>query len=330
VPAIVLIAMVAWMMRGGHALGQYVYAPATRGDVVQAVTATGTVNPVVTVQVGSYVSGPIVQMLCDFNTQVKKGQLCAKIDPRTYQNTLNQAKANLANANAQLHKDEATLAYNKVTYDRDSQLIRENVISGDQLDSAKSTYDAARAQVEVDRANIMQQEAAVNAATVNLGYTSIISPGGRNGGFAQRRSRTDCRRQLPDADALSDRPGPHQDAGRYQRQRVRRRSGAGWAEGRLSPSIAFPDRTFWGAVSQVRQSPITVQNVVTYDVVIRRLESRDASQTWNDRQRAHRYRRARQCSESAATSFAILAGCGRRAPPSRTTFIGSQRPHLGV
>src|SRR5207245_1830962 len=103
-----------------------------------------------------------------FNTQVKKGQLCAKIDPRTYQNTLNQARANLANANAQLHKDQATLAYDKVTYERDSQLIRENVISGDQLDSAKSTYDAARAQVEVDRANIMQQQAAVNAATVNL------------------------------------------------------------------------------------------------------------------------------------------------------------------
>ena len=90
---------------------------------MQAVTATGTVNPVVTVQVGTYVSGPIVQMLCDFNTQVKKGQLCAKIDPSTYQVTLDQAQANLANGIAQLHKDQATLDYAKVTYERDQRLI---------------------------------------------------------------------------------------------------------------------------------------------------------------------------------------------------------------
>src|ERR1019366_7589381 len=176
VVAVLIIAVAAYFLHGGSSGAQYVTTAASQGEIVQAVTANGTVNPVVTVQVGSHVSGPIVQMLCDFNTQVKKVQLCAKIDPRTYQNTLDQAQANLANATAQLQKDEATLEYAKVTYKRDLKLISQHVISNDALDSAKATFDAAAAQVGVDKAAIMQQEAAVNAAKVNLGYTNIISP----------------------------------------------------------------------------------------------------------------------------------------------------------
>src|SRR5450755_338209 len=121
VVAVLTIAIAVYFLRRGSGDAQYVTTAAAQGEIVQAVTATGTVNPVVTVQVGSYVSGPIVQMLCDFNTQVKKGQLCAKIDPRTYQNTLDQAQANLANAIAVSHKDAATLEYDKVTFERDQK-----------------------------------------------------------------------------------------------------------------------------------------------------------------------------------------------------------------
>src|SRR5271168_5078026 len=173
---LLVIAGVAYYLHGRSGAVHYVSTPANKGDIVQAVTATGTVNPVVTVQVGTYVSGPIVQMLCDFNTKVKKGQLCAKIDPSTYQMTLDSAEANLANANAQLQKDQATLAYAKVTYERDQKLNREDVVSQDTLDSQKATYNAAIAQVGVDRASIMQNEASVRAAKVNLAYTNIISP----------------------------------------------------------------------------------------------------------------------------------------------------------
>lgn len=77
---------------------RFVTAPAGKGDVVRAIVATGTVNPVATVQVGTYVSGPIQSILCDYNTKVKAGQLCAKIDPRPYQEAVDQAKANLASA----------------------------------------------------------------------------------------------------------------------------------------------------------------------------------------------------------------------------------------
>lgn len=265
--AVLIIAGAAYFMRSGSSATRYVTAQASRGDIVQAVTATGTVNPVVTVQVGSYVSGPIVQMRCDFNTQVKKGQLCAKIDPQVYQNTLAQQEANLANAVAQLHKDESTLAYAKVTYERDLNLIRDNVISQDQLDSQKSTYDAAAAQVGVDKASIQQNEAAVGLAKVNLGYTNIISPVdgtvvSRNVDLGQTVAASfqtptlfliaqDLTKMQVDTNVSESDVGPVQ---------VGQKAGF--------TVDAFPDRTFWGSVAQVRQSPITVQNVVTYDVVI--------------------------------------------------------------
>jgi HlyD family secretion protein len=267
VVAVLLLAIALYFLRAGSSSAKLVTAPVTRGDVVQAVTATGTVNPVVTVQVGSYVSGPIVQMLCDFNTQVKKGQLCAKIDPRTYQNTLDQDLANLANATAQLHKDEATLEYDKITYGRDQALLKEHVVSPDAVDSAKSTYQAAAAQVEVDRANIMQQQASVNAARVSLGYTNIISPVdgtvvSRNVDLGQTVAASfqtptlfliaqDLTKMQVDTNVSESDVGP-----------VTVGQKAGFTVD------AFPNRTFWGSVSQVRQSPITVQNVVTYDVVI--------------------------------------------------------------
>jgi HlyD family secretion protein len=264
---VLIVAGAAYFMRGGSSAARYVTSPAAKGDIVQAVTATGTVNPVVTVQVGSYVSGPIVQMLCDFNTKVKKGQLCAKIDPQLYQNTLAQQQANLANAVAQLHKDEATLEYDKLTYERDGDLIRDGVISQDQMDNAKSAYDAAVAQVGVDKASIQQNEAAVGLAKVNLNYTNIIAPVdgtvvSRNVDLGQTVAASfqtpilfliaqDLTKMQVDTNVSESDVGPVQ---------VGQKSGF--------TVDAFPDRTFWGSVAQVRQSPITVQNVVTYDVVI--------------------------------------------------------------
>jgi HlyD family secretion protein len=265
--AVLILAVAAYFLHGGSAGTQYVTTAASRGDIVQAVTATGTVNPVVTVQVGTYVSGPIVQMLCDFNTQVKKGQLCAKIDPSTYQTTLDLAQANLANGIAQLHKDEATLAYAKVTYERDQKLIRDDVISQDALDSAKSVYEAAVAQVGVDRASIMQQQASVRAAKINLGYTNIISPVdgtvvARNVDLGQTVAASF---QTPTLFLIA------QDLTKMQVDTNVSESDVGPVQAGQKAGFtvdAFPDRTFWGSVAQVRQSPITVQNVVTYDVVI--------------------------------------------------------------
>jgi len=173
----------------------------------------------------------------------------------------------IANATAQLHKDEATLEYDKITYGRDQALLKEHVVSPDAVDSAKSTYQAAAAQVEVDRANIMQQQASVNAARVSLGYTNIISPVdgtvvSRNVDLGQTvaasfqtpvlfliaqdltQMQVDC--SVSESDIGNIRPG------QTARFRV----------------DAFPDQELEGIVYQVRQAPMTVQNVVTYDVVI--------------------------------------------------------------
>src|SRR5271163_4831320 len=173
----------AWMLAIGAIViagGWYYFAgsePATRivtakvteGPIVRSVTATGTVNPVITVQLGTYVSGPIIAIYKDYNAPVTKGQLIAKIDPSTYQVTVDIARATLANSIAQLGKDQADLAYKKVTYQRDA-------VSKDTLDSAYSAWQMDVAQVKLDRANIQQQTANVKAAEVNLNYTNIVSP----------------------------------------------------------------------------------------------------------------------------------------------------------
>ena len=155
---------------------QFVTAPVTRGTVAVALTATGTVNPVTVVEVGTYVSGPIVRWYCNFNTSVKVGQLCAQIDPRPFQMVADQAAANLAVSRAQLIKDQASLAYARTTYERDVGLLQRGIVSQATLDSEKSAYEQAAAQITYDQSAIQERQAELSAAQVNLGYAKIISP----------------------------------------------------------------------------------------------------------------------------------------------------------
>jgi HlyD family secretion protein len=134
------------------------------------------VDPVITVEVGAYVSGTIQACYCDYNTQVKAGQLCAKIDPRPYQVIVDQGTANLATAEAPLRKDQASLVYAKINYERDAGLHTHGVVSQDNVDSDKSVYDQAQAQIKLDEATILQRQAELHAAQVNLDYTNIVSP----------------------------------------------------------------------------------------------------------------------------------------------------------
>jgi HlyD family secretion protein len=246
---------------------QFITAPATQGDVVRTIVTTGTVNPVVTVQVGTYVSGVIQSLECDYNTKVKAGQLCAKIDPRPYQVAVDQAKANLAIARAQLLKDQAALTYAKVNYERNLDLRKRGLISPDTLDSFKSVYNQAEAQIKLDEATIQQREAALGAAQVNLDYTNIVSPVdgtvvSRNVNVGQTVAASF---QTPTLFLIA------KDLTKMQVDTNVSESDVGQArvgEKALFTVEAYPDKTFEGRVSQVRQAPITVQNVVTYNVVI--------------------------------------------------------------
>jgi HlyD family secretion protein len=256
-----------WMKFRHGGTMQYVTVPVTRGAVTRAVTATGTVNPELTIIVGSYVSGVIKELYCDYNTEVRKGQVCAKIDPRPYETVVNQAKANLAIGKAQLLKDQASLGYAKITLERNERLVETHAVSQDAVDNARSAYEQGEAQVVFDQATIEQRQAELDSAQVNLDYTDIISPVegtvvSRNVTMGQTVAAsfqtptlfliaTDLKKMEVDTNVSES------DIG-------------GLKEGDPATFTvdAFPKRTFTGKVSQVRQSPQTVQNVVTFDVVV--------------------------------------------------------------
>jgi HlyD family secretion protein len=267
VAAVVVVAATAWFWSGGGASADYTTSPVSRGPIARAVTATGTVNPELTIIVGTYVSGVIQQLFCDYNTEVKQGQVCAKIDPRPYQTAVDQAVANLAVAKAQLEKDQASLSYAQLTFERAARLVRSNAVSQDVVDNAKSAYDQAKAQIAFDVATIQQRQAALDSAQVNLDYTNITSPVdgtvvSRNVTMGQTVAASfqtptlfliasDLAKMVVDTNVSEG------DIGDIKIGK------------KATFSVdAFPNRVFQGTVTQVRQSPQTVQNVVTYDVVV--------------------------------------------------------------
>ena len=261
--------------RHGQEAPRYVTEPVTRGTVTVSLTATGTVNPVTVVEVGTYVSGPIVKWYCDFNARVTEGQLCAQIDPRPFQMVADQATANLAVARAQLLKDQASLTYAKATYERDSGLLQRGIVSQATLDGEKNAYDQAVAQITYDQSAIQERQAELNAAQVNLGFSHIISPVdgivvSRNIEVGQTVAAsfqtpilfliaTDLTKMQVDTNVSES------DIG-----------GVNVGDRATFTVQTFPGRQFEGKVRQVRQAPTTVQNVVTYDVVVA-VDNRDGA-----------------------------------------------------
>lgn len=255
-----------WIFRGGNPV-EYVTSKVTRGTIARAVTATGSVNPIQTITVGTYVSGVIQDISCDFNTRVKKGQLCAKIDPRPYQTVVAQDRASVATASAQLLKDRADLAYARINERRFANLLAQHAASRDSYDVAKNALNQAIAQVAMDAATVDQRVAALDAAEVNLGYTNIVSP---VDGIVVSRNVTRGQTvaasfQTPTLFLIAD------DLSKMQVDTNVSESDIGNVRpGQSAPFRVegFPNRSFTGIVSQVRQAPQTVQNVVTYDVVV--------------------------------------------------------------
>ncbi|MDE2263115.1 MAG: efflux RND transporter periplasmic adaptor subunit [Gammaproteobacteria bacterium] len=267
----VVLALVAgagswWYLKPAEEVA-YVSAQVSRGAVSPYVTASGSVNPVVTIQVGTYVSGVIQELYCDFNTRVKAGQLCARIDPRPYQVVVDQDTAALAAARAQLVKDQANLTYARLNYERQIKLVAESLASKDAVDLARSSYDQARAQVGLDAATVVQRQADLDAGRVNLGYTNITSP---VDGTVVSRNITQGQTvaasfQTPTLFLIAT------DLTHMQVDASVSESDIGSIKQGNPASFtveAFPRRIFHGSVVQVRQSPQTIQNVVTYDVVL--------------------------------------------------------------
>jgi len=246
---------------------RYITTTATRGDIVTTITASGSVNPVVVVSVGTYVSGTIETLSCDYNTRVHKGQLCAKIDPKPYQVIVDQDQAELDVAKAQLVKDQANAVYTKVTRERSDLLLSEDSTSQDSADAALNAYKQSVALVGLDVATVAQKAAALKAAQINLAYTNIVSP--VDGTVVSRNvtagQTVAASFQTPTLFLIAT------DLTKMQVDtNVSESDIAGAVEGANASFTvdAFPKITFRGRVAQVRQAPVSVQNVITYDVVI--------------------------------------------------------------
>ncbi|HTW39006.1 MAG TPA: efflux RND transporter periplasmic adaptor subunit [Steroidobacteraceae bacterium] len=258
--------LIGWWLARDPPL-RYVTARVTRGDIQRTVTMTGTLNPIVTAQVESYVSGNVKTWTCDYNTIVKAGQICATIDPQPFQVVVDEDTASLHSAEAALAKDRVAVANQAKIYAYDQKLIGEGIVSQEQINTDKATLDQDRAQVNLDLANVAQQKALLHGAEVNLAYTKIPSP--VNGMVITRY--IDVGQTV--VSSLSAAPlfliGKDMHSMEVDTN-VSEADVGGVKPGERSffTVQAFPTRTFWGKVRQVREGPITVQNVVTYDVVV--------------------------------------------------------------
>src|SRR5262245_48247931 len=242
-------------------------AAVTRGDVVDTVGATGTLQAVTTVQVGTQVSGTISELHADFNSLVKKGQVLARLDPSLFQKQIEQAKANLVRSQADLERLKVSLEDANTKLTRAKELSARQLLPRSELDAAEVAQRAAEAQLKSSQAQITQAQASLNQNQVNLEHTVIEAPIdglviSRNVDVGQTVAAS---MQAPTLFVLAAELTKMQVVANLDESDV----------GRIRPNQlvtfrvdAYPNETFRGSVSQVRLNPIVQQNVVTYATVI--------------------------------------------------------------
>ena len=252
-----------------------------KGQIRKIVSTSGSVEALVTVDVGSQVSGQISELYADYNTPVKKGQIIAQIDPRTYQTRVEQAKANLTVAKANIDVQKANIARAKANLlqaqrnvDRNKELASRGNVSAAALDTAVAQYESAKADLETAQAqlknadaNVSQQEAAVESAEIDLDHTKIVSP---IDGIVISRSVSVGQTltagfQTPDLFQIA------QDLTKIQIEAAVDEADIGAVKDGNPANFtvdAYPQRRFDGEVTQVRLAPTSSSNVVTYTVII--------------------------------------------------------------
>jgi HlyD family secretion protein len=238
-----------------------------RGDVTGRVTATGTLSALVTVQVGSQVSGRVVELNADFGQRVKRGQVIAKLDQRMFAAQAEQGRANREAAAGDLQKARAQAEEADRKLTRTRALADQNLVAKAELDAAETAAKSAKAAVAAATGNESQAAAGYHQAKVNLGYTTIVSPISgivisRNVDVGQTVAAS---LQAPTLFTIAE------DLGKMQVHAAVSEADVG----RLLPGMtatfvvdAYPDRRFKGVIRQIRDAPQTLQNVVTYDAVV--------------------------------------------------------------
>lgn len=269
IPVAVIVVGVATcgLLRKGENGQNYRTAKVTRGDLVQAVKATGTVQPIEEVDVGTQVSGKVASLEVDFNSAVTKGQVVARIDPTPYQAKVDQDQASLSRARADLEQAIAQLELSEKEHRRDTELAGRSLLSASDLDASAANLKKLRAMVKLARASVEQAAATLRVSNTNLDYTVIRSP--VDGVVIDRKvnvgqtvvaamaaqslfviatdlSRMEVEASIPEADIGKVRVGQPVEF----------------------TVDAYPDEKFKGQVSEVRLAAVTVSNVVTYPVII--------------------------------------------------------------
>jgi HlyD family secretion protein len=246
---------------------KYETSKVDQGRITAKVTATGTVSALVTVLVGSQVSGRIAMLAADFNSQVKKGQVIAKIDPELFKAAMAQAQANSIAAKGNLARAKAQAEDAARQAERAKQLADRNLISAAERDTAVSTAAAAAAQVEATGGTVAQAQAALHQAQVNLNYTTIVSP--IDGQVISRSvdvgQTVAASLQAPTLFTIAE------DLKKMQVDTNVAEADVGKLQPGMPASFtvdAYPAQRFRGKVRQIRNAPQTVQSVVTYDAVI--------------------------------------------------------------
>ncbi len=281
--AAVAVLAVAVLAAGGYYLyvrennqgAAFRTARVEKGSIADTVTATGTINAVTTVQVGSQVSGTIQKINVDFNSRVRKGEVIAQIDPQVFEASVVQARANVANSLAVLEKSKIVSADALRTLKRNQELIKNGYVAQSDVDAAQVAYDSAVEQEKSSEAQLTQAKGALSVAETNLRYTTINSPVdgiviSRNVDVGQTVAASF---QTPTLFTIA------QDLTKMQIDTNVDESDIGRTKkGQHSTFTvdAYPGKKFEGTVVQVRNSPIVTQNVVTYDVVIQ-VDNRDLS-----------------------------------------------------
>ncbi len=272
--------LIAGVLVVGLAIGGYVFfngerkvpvryrtAAVERGPVVSLVTATGTINPVVSVQVGTQVSGMIKSLHADFNSVVKAGDVVAVIDPEPFRARRDQAASNLEMARANLARARTEQAQRKRELDRTRSLLAQQFVSQNDVDVAVTNAQGAEAQVNVAMAQVKQSEAALNAAELDLKYTTIRSP---VDGIVVARN-IEVGQTVAASFATPNLFLIALDLTKMQVDtNVSESDIGGITEGKEATFTvdAYPGIPFAGTIRQVRLAPINVQNVVTYNVVV--------------------------------------------------------------
>ena len=257
-----------WRIGAGTEEVPFVTTPAQRGNITQIVSSTGTLQAGVTVQVGSQVSGTIDKLFADFNSKVKAGQVVAQLNQDKFRAAVDQAKANFIAGQSNLAKAKVSVEDASRTLARTRELRKRELTAQSDLDAAQTVHDAAVAQLEVNKAQVAQAQAAVNQVTVDLNNTVIRSPVdgiviSRNVDVGQTVAAS---LQAPTLFTIANDLAKMEVHSNVDEADV----GNVWEGQDVTFTVdAFPARRFRGKVYQVRNAPVNVQNVVTYNAVAR-------------------------------------------------------------